>query len=846
MDERAALEAERSVLKGPRARRGARSPRSAAPLFVTVLLGVLIVGAPLACGAVHRTTSFIAVACSAMLAAASIWLAVDQRPRMATAIALAFPLFFLVISVAQMVPLPASFRAALDPKGSALLSLAGLDGRQPLSLDPPQTWREFAKASVGLSVALAGFLLANGRRMRFAVPGLIGGTGLAVLVVGIGHRILDEDKIFGLFKTGGGLLVGPFVNPNHTAEFLEIAAFAALAFAFSRSSRDGRLIWKIASAALAAGAISTLSRGSVLALGAGTMTWFLLTPGSVDGEPRRRSRGVAVLLGLLVVFGFALAFGGDRIIGEFRGGPGGGLSKFALSRDALHILAAHPAGIGLGSFGRVYPIYQTLPRTSWFEFVEDQPVALLIETGVAGALFLLLLWIWASWRFYKDGRHDEIEAAMVAGLVAVLAHNVVDFGLETLGVLLPFCALLGSVSGRQSIAAERSTVGHRMPLALGVLTAASSAAAMILLRSPAARDFDTMLRARPTASSLSIAQTASIAHPTDYVYALAVARLEPRTNSESVRARLRVLNRAMLLCPHCVEPHEEAARELWRLGRRQQSLLEWKAVIVESQAALIPVLDELVRAGCEPTELATLADETSRFAVTRYLLGHGWPDVARATLEQSDQRGLEFQLVRAQIDLANKDVPAARAASHRAIEIAPHDPGTVMLAADIAALEGNSDDKVLAILQDGLRFSPDNIELGRRVLALLMRSDKWQMTDEALASLRSALATAGLPTLEVNLSAAEVFERRGQFRRAMSEYDAALAHDPTNMALRLAFARAAERAGAISSAVDAYNAVLRRSPSNNEAKTALARIQLDKKMIEVNTISPPHTREEAR
>jgi len=373
-----------------RDRRSSRGPRSsAAPTYATaILLGILVIGAPLACGAVHRLTFVIALGLAALLALATTWLATRCKSKLATAVALAFPLFFLLTAAAQIIPLPANLRALLDPNGSALLALAGLKGAQPLSLDPPETYGEFAKAAAALCVALAALVLASGRRLRFVAPGMIASAGVLALASGLGHRAAAEAMIYGHFPTSGGLPVGPFINPNHTAEFLELSAFAALAFAFSRSTRDGQRVWKLLATVLAAGAITTLSRGSVLALGAGGLTWFALAPRSDEGEPFHRSKFVAVLLALLVVVGITIGFGGDQIIAEFRGTVGDNLSKFAISKDALPMVAAHPAGIGLGAFSRAYPAYQTLPTNIWFQFVEVQPVSILIETGIAATVLL--------------------------------------------------------------------------------------------------------------------------------------------------------------------------------------------------------------------------------------------------------------------------------------------------------------------------------------------------------------------------------------------------------------------------------------------------------------------------
>jgi tetratricopeptide (TPR) repeat protein len=293
----------------------------------------------------------------------------------------------------------------------------------------------------------------------------------------------------------------------------------------------------------------------------------------------------------------------------------------------------------------------------------------------------------------------------------------------------------------------------------------------------------------------------------------------------------------MILCPLCIGAHQEAARDLWRLGRHQQSLLEWKTVITESRPNLYGALDELLSGGAKPEELATLADNENRFAVSRYLLGHGALNVARSILDQaSNQESAELYLVQAQIALAAKDIAAARKASQHALELEPRNPSCALLAADIALLRPEGTNEAMAIVEKALHVSPADVPLNRKHLTLLMQTEKWQAIDQALAGLRAALAEAGAPSTEANINAAQIFEKRGQFRRAISEYQAALAHIPDNIGLRLSLARAAEQIGGIASAVDAYNDVLRRDPANPEARGALARIQYDKKTLEVDSI----------
>jgi tetratricopeptide (TPR) repeat protein/O-antigen ligase len=881
-----------------RSRRGSRP--NAAPTFTTAaLLGVLVVGAPLTLGAVHRPIVFVTLGVAALLALATVWLAKGCKSALSTALALALPLFFLLVAAAQIVPLPTGLRALLDPKGSALLALADLHGAQPLSLDPPETYGEFAKAAAALCVTLAALVLASGRRLRSVAPGLVACAGLAAVAVGLGHRVANEPMVYGHFRTGAWLMVGPFINPNHTAEFLELSGFAALAFAFTRATRDGQRLWKIAAAIIAAAAISTLSRGSVLALGAGAFTWFVLAPRSDEGEPLHRSRFVAFLLALILVVGITIGFEGDRIIAEFRGTVADNLSKLLVSRDALPMVVAHPAGIGLGAFGRVYPVYQTLRWGAWVEFVENQPVSILIEAGIAGAMILLGLLVLVGRRFWKEARRDRVEASLVAGLVAVLAHNLVDFGLEIPGVLLPFCALLGAIFGRQATTRETSRgadrqvaptedpiqegrsrsrpsrrgdlpvaqtessrrgdlpvaqvessrrgdlpvapVPNRSPVIFAGVACLAALAGIVLLRAPSTRDFDGLLQPPLTSASRALARAASLAHPTDYAYALAEARLEPRGPSGTSATRLRLLNRAIILCPQCSGAHIEAAHDLWRLGRRQQALLEWRTVLALQPTQLSSAVDELARAGAKPAELMSLADEHSRHDLSRLLLARGMIDAARQVLDGgADQSSAEFHLVLAQIALEAKDLPAARAASKQALAAAPRDPRGFLMAAEVES-RANDRDKAIQILTDGLRFEPMNVELNRKLLGLLMQTEKWRAIDGALADLRRALSQSGASMTEANLAAASIFEHRGQFQRALAEYQAVVASDPENPGLLLYLARAAEQAGSVTVAIDAYNAVLRLAPGQAEALAALARIQHDKKALEVLGALPSHT-----
>jgi tetratricopeptide (TPR) repeat protein/O-antigen ligase len=816
-----------------------QASRSLLRWIAASLLGLLVLGAPSACGAVHRPAIMAVLGVTALLAIATAVLGWRGRAELKPGVTLIVPLLFLLLAVVQIVPIPWGLRERIDPAGSLLLGLANMRGAQPLSLDSPATALEAAKAAAALAVALAALVLSSDRKFRFVAVGLVACGGLVALAIGLGHRAIFEIKIYGMFSSSRGLPNGPFINSNHMAEFLELAAFASLAFSFSCSSRDGQRVWKVIAAVLAAGALSTLSRGSVLALGAGVLTWFLLAPKSDDGEPLHRTRFAAGLIAVVVVTGIALGFGAEDLLARFSQNGTGREPRIEMWWNALKILPTHPAGIGLGAFARVFPVYRTFPSKVWFQYPENQPLGFLLEAGIPGTAFMLGACILVLRHFFRNARRDRIEASLAAGLVAVLAHNLTDFGLETLGVLLPFCAVAGSVFGRQANVLDTPV---RRPVttvfAAGSLVGVLGALALLL--SPAARDFDEFLKVPITPDTRAAIHSASVIHPTDYLYALAEAR-SCSTTPTVAGSRLQMLNRAMWLCPTCPEAHAETARFLWSLGRRPQALIEWRAALGLAPDQLEFVFTELVRSGAHAEELASLANDGNRYELNHRLLVSGMIEAARVVLANAtDREDVNFQLAQAKVALAANDLGAAMSASEAALAVAPRDPRAVLLASEVE-LRHNRTNKALEILQVGLRAQPDDVELNRKLLSLLLPTEKWQAIEVAIAGLRNALTGAGQPATEANIAAAHVFERRGQFYRAIAEYQAALAQQPEDVPMRMALARAAEQSGRVVTAIDAYNAVLRRAPDNGEARAALERIQRDKRLLELFGGHPPQT-----
>jgi Flp pilus assembly protein TadD len=799
-----------------------------------------IVGAPLLAGAVHRPTLIVMMG-FAGAALVGLWGSVrhdGRRLRISSVVLL--PLTFLVIAGVQSIPLPVSLRGVLDPTGTSLLADHALvaPSAWPLSLDPSSTRAHIGKAAAALAIFLVAYHLASGQRRRYLAMRVIGAAGIAAVVVGIGHKIAGLPKIYGILKaTHRSLLTGPFVNTNHTAELLELAAFACLACSFQRPTALNRVGWMVGMVFCVGGAAATLSRGAMLGMVMGVLMFGLLYHHARDlGEREQRRRRMSLAwtgILLVLIVASAAALGAGQIIERFRSGSAVGDVRFQLWRNSLSVFAAHPLGIGRGAFDRVFPVYRTFttPLPVRFDFVENQPLQLLIDSGVIAFALVCTGVAYVVRRLIREGRRDRIEAALVAGMLAVLVHNLVDFGLETLGVLLPFMAMLGTTLGRSAVAEQR-TLTRTWPI--GVAVGAGLVVGLASIIHASYDDFDSRIAAAANpVERKSLLVQAQRVHPVDYYYPLTFARLEPlRGPVGTPSPRFRALNRALGLCPGCESVHVEVARNLWALGLRSQSLLEWRTAVNLQPGLLRPTLSELFAAGAKAEELASVAisDPNRIIEVAAFLGSLARVDEAEAVLGQAEALGVaepEVLLTRAKLQLQARKLDAASATLSRAHQKGVRDARLAVLDAQLSVdQKGPSGvDGALATLDDAAARSPGDLAVQRMRFELVMRFEKWQKADRALEGFKQALYQCGGSVAEAHIAAARMHARLSRWTAALGEFRIALSDEPGNAGLWMEYGRTAEAAGRLPTAREAYAQAARLSPNDPGIASAVRVLQ---------------------
>lgn len=284
--------------------------------------------------------------------------------------------------------------------------------------------------------------------------------GFALSIFGIVQRLSWNGRIFWVFPVDPEASpFGPFVNHNHFAAFLAMLVPVATGMlmdearrlSYSTTARSStfaihgpepfaRLLLAAFVVAVMAGAlVLSASRGAVLALGAA----FLLYGGALLVQ-RRVSRPEALVAVVLLVASVALsAWLGVgplaqklKAIGETDTEPSL-LSRVVGWQWTMSIVGDFPLlGTGLGTFAEAWKHYYP-PGTSavWHEAHNDY-LQLLSETGALGfVIFVAALAIFA-WKYMLPGilssRRSEPYTVhgIVAGLMAVALHSIVDFPLQ--------------------------------------------------------------------------------------------------------------------------------------------------------------------------------------------------------------------------------------------------------------------------------------------------------------------------------------------------------------------------------------------------------------------------------
>lgn len=410
------------------------------------LLLVLLGAGPLLAGAVHEPV-FVPL----LAGCATAGLAALARGRRAAREGRPLPplpgrsllLGLHALVLLQLVPLPPGLLRLVSPGSHAFhetLALApSLEAWRPVSVSPPDTLRGLAFLAAFSLLALAVFRDMAEAPWRRRLLLTVVGAGVAITVVALLQAVSPEPrKIWGLWRPRWDWAVfGPYVNRNHFAGYLVMAAplalglaveaIARLRAAWRRSRRPWLLLgeaegtavarWSAVAMVVVAGLLASRSRGGVSAF---ALAALLLPLAS------RRRRRTALAVALLVGLGVAWVGLGDVLSAfEVRGVRA---SRLDLWRDMLPMVPRFPAlGVGWNAFSTAYPWYQTIWRTEWVGQAHNDYLQALLDGGVVGAALVAGLLVVVFRGALARAARSPLDLGVFGALLGFALHELVDF-----------------------------------------------------------------------------------------------------------------------------------------------------------------------------------------------------------------------------------------------------------------------------------------------------------------------------------------------------------------------------------------------------------------------------------
>jgi O-antigen ligase len=380
-------------------------------------------------------------------------------PRAAKALLL-LAIVAIVIVAMQAVPLPPTLWAhgprARIAEGYQLLgmSLPAL----PTSLTPYASLSALLCLIPPLAMFCA-IVRLNAYRVSWLAAALLAGS-VAAIMIGVLQVVSAGSSTpwHSYRETNVGVAVGFFENANHMADLLLIAIPFLAAIASAGKGGNVQRYSAQLSVLIAIGLVlvAGISMTGSLA-GYGFAVPVVATSALIMLQPTNRSRnwiaGLAALSVIVCLAGLANSSTGATRIGQ---NPGGSLQsrEQILATTGRAIRDFMPLGSGLGSFVKVYRLYES-PDAITNESVihaHNDYVELALELGVPGILLMLLFLVWwlvqcfAVWRKGEGG--PWARAASIAS-AAVLVHSLVDFPLRTTAISTCFAMCLALLSDRR-------------------------------------------------------------------------------------------------------------------------------------------------------------------------------------------------------------------------------------------------------------------------------------------------------------------------------------------------------------------------------------------------------------
>jgi O-antigen ligase len=440
-----------------------------------VALAAIVWGA-VTFGAVYPWAYWPMVAVAALLGVVGLRVA-DPHTAWLRWLAIAFGAIALG-AVIQLIPMPRNLLLTLGPSTDRFLQdyivgyAASPAPSHPLSVAPRNTLRGLALfAGFGL------FLLGLIRRLPHtnidSLARRLAIFAAMMAIFAIAQKALSDSQgtqlVYGFWKPNApGNIFGPFINRNHFAGWMLMAAPVAFGFAFGVLDRTGPRGqgWAAWSRWFGTpeGSQFALTMLAVLAMGAS-----IVISGSRSGMASfivavavaaafawhafvRRVRSALLLMATALVVVLAVFYwaGLEAAVNRFATASEDAGGRIGAWRDTIRIIGDFPIfGVGLNGYGTAMLVYQSGDRRMFYKEAHNDYLQIAAEGGVlfvVPALAAIAIVAYQIRKRFREGRDPPMTSWIRIGAVSAIAgiatQSLVEFSLQMPGNTTLFVVVL--------------------------------------------------------------------------------------------------------------------------------------------------------------------------------------------------------------------------------------------------------------------------------------------------------------------------------------------------------------------------------------------------------------------
>ena len=387
-----------------------------------------------------------------------------------------FIVLFLGYILIQVIPLPFYVVKLISPHAFDIQQNAGLaagkDFWMTLSVHPRATLAEFFRYSACAAFyVLTVQLLVQKKIFRKAVFTITVFAALLAFSSILQYYLANEYALWFRKAPDTAYVMGPFINRNHYAGFMEMMLPISLAlFLFFRPKTNNvsfiRRVLEIFTQEkaniyiligtgvilIATSIFVSLSRGGMISAALSMIVFIFFL------ARRRITRKETSIVSLvLVVLVLSVSWiGGEHVVERFselkkrRIEGNYALRRLDYWQDSIKIVQDFSvAGAGFGTLKDMYPSYQSIPETHYVTHAHNDYIELAAEGGaiafilVAGFVATILRLSYQAFQTRRDAWAIHIYIGAVTGIAAILFHSFSDFNLHIGANGLWFFFLLG-------------------------------------------------------------------------------------------------------------------------------------------------------------------------------------------------------------------------------------------------------------------------------------------------------------------------------------------------------------------------------------------------------------------